>query len=990
MKRWFAAFLLSASAAFSQDVVDATYTAAIREFTTEPRFMTELVDHLPASDTVPSPLEFNGYIAGANGHLTYAEDVYRYMRALEAASPRVRVFSIGRSEEGREMILVAISDEATISNLDRYREITRRLSDPRGVSEEEARRLIAEGKPIYYATGAMHSPETASPEMLMELAFRLTVGESPMIRSIRENVIVLLTPVIEVDGRNRMVDLWRYRKANPDLPTPPLIYWGHHVAHDNNRDNISLALNLSRNVMGAYFDFHPQVFHDLHESVPFLYVSTGTGPYNPALDPLVIDEWHRMAYNEVNELTRRGLPGVWTHGFYDGWAPSYMFWIGLGHNSIGRFYETFGHRWPTTENRVVRSASERTWYRPNPPLPQVRWSLRNNVNYQQSALLLAFADMAEKRERFLENFWMLSKRSVAKPDNEGPAAYVFTADQKRLGQLHDLLGVFGAHGVEVHQVTEAFTIDPGWPPPRPRDDEDDEEKPAKADDESRLPDEVGSGEMETADASDTVADDAGEETAEERPAEQRTMTFPAGSFVIRMDQPYSRLADALLDVQYVRSDERAYDDTGWPLGWLKNVESARVANREVLSVPMTRWQPAASSAHRGIFALENTADTALTKLRFRNPAARMSVVKSEFEAEGTKFPAGTILYDGDIGGLHLRSSPLTRLPSVESVPLRTPRIALMHTWIRTQDEGWYRLALESMGVPYDYISTQDVARTPDLRRYYDVILFPPAKISSSTGDIVNGLPPGPPLPWKKSALTPNLGVPDETDDMRPGLGLAGVQNLARFVEGGGLLITALDTSTWAIDYGLVRWVETVRAQKLKAPGSIVLAAVTDEESPIAAGYDETVPLFFGGSPIFRVGVRHESPAAPRQTGRGGKDDPDVPQGRVFVPLPEREKPEPGEEGFQYPEDMPSNWEAYMPRPEDRPRVIVSFAKKADELLMSGMLEGGEELAGKPAVILSPRGRGNILLMAVNPMWRMNTDGSYALVMNAIMNWDSLR
>jgi hypothetical protein len=293
MKRTVLALMLWAVAAVAQQPDDAAYTADIRRFTTGPEFATELVDHLPASSSVPTPLKFLGYIAGAENRLTYAEDVYRYMRALEAATPRVKVFSIGRSEEGREMIAVAIADETTIARLDRYREITRRLSDPRALSDADARALIAEGKPIYYATGAMHSPETGSPEMLMELAYRLAVEDTPMIRDIRENMIVLLTPVLEVDGRNRMVDLWRYREKNPTLPTPSLIYWGHHVAHDNNRDNIGLALNLSRNVMKTYFDFHPQVVHDLHESIPFLYISTGTGPYNPALDPLMIDEWHR-------------------------------------------------------------------------------------------------------------------------------------------------------------------------------------------------------------------------------------------------------------------------------------------------------------------------------------------------------------------------------------------------------------------------------------------------------------------------------------------------------------------------------------------------------------------------------------------------------------------------------------------------------------------------------------------------------------------------
>jgi hypothetical protein len=940
--------LLTATTAFAQN--DEQYTSAIHKETTEARFMTELVDHLPASDTVPSPLEFHGYIAGAEGKLTYAEDVYRYMRALEAASPRVKVFSVGRSEEGREFIAVAIANEETIASLDRYRDITRRLSDPRTTSDEEALGLIAQGKPVYYATGAMHSPETASPEMLMELAYRLAVEETSFIRNIRDNIITLITPVLEVDGRNRQVDLWRYRQANPGVPTPPLVYWGKYVAHDNNRDQIGLSLALSRNAMRVYDDFHPQVMHDLHESVPFLYISTGTGPFNPALDPLMIDEWHRMGFHEMDELTRRGLPGVWLHGFWDGWAPNYLFWLGAGRNTVARFYETFGNRWPTTEKRIVRGASERAWFRQNPALPEVRWSLRNNVNYQQSALLFALHDMASNRERFLERFWTMGKRAVAKPQNEGPAAFVIDRNQKRQGQVHELVTLLRTHGIEVHEAAEPFTMTTNWPPAKPA-----------AKDESK-PDAKGE-------------------------AKPEPVKFAKGSYIVRMDQPYSRLADTLLDVQYVRGDERVYDDSGWTLGYLKNVEVRRVVNPDVLKVRMTLVgndpEPAVKTA--ALVAIENHADTDVARLRFANPSAGWSVAEEAFSAGKTKFPAGTILAQNvTLGGSHTSATPLSAMPDVRRRTLRLPRVALIHSWLNTQDEGWWRLALESMGVSYDYLSTQDVAKTPDLRARYDAILFPPVgswRVSSQ--DIVNGYAPGPPLPWKKTELTPNLGSVDETDDMRPGLGLDGVAHLLRFVEDGGVLVTARDTSEWAIDYGLARWVRVVETSKLKAPGTIVQGVVTDKTHAIARGYDEKLPLYFSGSPVFKVGFLDERPPSDsRPSGRGGKDDPDVPQGRAFVPAPERPKPAPGEAGFQLPEDSPWSLEAYMPRPEDRPRVVISFAEK--DLLLSGMLEGADEIAGKPAVIDVPRGKGHVILMATNPMWRMNTSGLYALVMNAVM------
>ncbi|HEV2615034.1 MAG TPA: M14 family zinc carboxypeptidase, partial [Candidatus Acidoferrales bacterium] len=328
----------------SSQKMDTQYTSRIRQYTTEPYLITPLVDHLPASATVPSPDKVLGYIIGTPNKLTHTADIYRYYRALEKASPRVRVFTTGKSEEGRDFMVVAVSDDANIAQLDHYRDITAKLADPRKITPDEAAQLEKNGKPFYWLSGSIHSPETGSPEMLMELAYRLAVEDSPMIDQIRKNTIVLITPVLEVDGRDREVDLYNWEKANPDKPAPSLLYWGHYVAHDNNRDGIAMALQLSKIQMKTFFTWHPQVLHDLHESIPFLYISTGTGPYNAWLDPLVVSEWQEMAYNEVQKMTDFGVPGVWTHGFYDGWAPNYMMFAEQGHNGIGRFYETFGGR----------------------------------------------------------------------------------------------------------------------------------------------------------------------------------------------------------------------------------------------------------------------------------------------------------------------------------------------------------------------------------------------------------------------------------------------------------------------------------------------------------------------------------------------------------------------------------------------------------------------------------------------------------------------
>src|SRR5262245_28749357 len=216
--------------------IDQEYTKKIREYTTEKFFSSPLVDYLPASKNVPTPKVVLGDVAGAPGKLPYSHEVYKYMRMLEKATSRVKVFSIGTTEEGREMIAVAVSSDANTSKLEENRERLAKLADPRTINmdDAEADKLVAGSIPIYYVTGTIHSPETGAPTALMELAYRLAVDESPYIKAIREGVITLITPIVEVDGRDRMVDIYKWHLAHPNQNWPPLIYWGHYVAHDNN------------------------------------------------------------------------------------------------------------------------------------------------------------------------------------------------------------------------------------------------------------------------------------------------------------------------------------------------------------------------------------------------------------------------------------------------------------------------------------------------------------------------------------------------------------------------------------------------------------------------------------------------------------------------------------------------------------------------------------------------------------------------------------
>ena len=970
-----------------KQAIDEDYTRKIREYTTEPFFTSALVDYLPASKTVPTPAVVIGDIAGAPGKLPYSAQVHDYMRRLEKASPRVKVMSIGTSEEGREMIAVAIADEALLAKYEENRAKLGKLADPRTIAldDAEADRIVATTVPVYYITGALHAGETGAPTALMELAYRLAVDDSPYIKAIRSRVITLMTPVTEVDGRDRQVDVYNWHLAHPNDNWPQVIYWGKYIVHDNNRDGMGLTLNLTRNVLNTFVGQKAQVLHDLHESVPYLYDNTvGDGPYNAWIDPILADEWQMLGYHNMGELTKMGMPGAFAHGTFDTWTPGYLMFIAAMRNGTSRLYETFGNGGADTLERTVSPREyARTWFKQNPPLPRAKWSQRNNNNYQQTALLTALSYYGENAKTFLRNFYLKSKRSVTKPKAEGPAAYVFPGDDARPGAQAALLRVLQLQGCEVSKATAAFTIEMPKKKASPR------------------------GEAGKDDKANT-SQAATEAKKDEKKTEPRT--FPAGSYIVRMDQPYSRIADALLDYQFWSPSDpqkNPYDDTGWTFGELFNVQVARVTDTRVLDVAMERLiaPAAAPSGVEGTgttFIVNNDTDPSLLALRYRFASVPFDVAEEPFEVSGRTFNRGSfIIRNVDAAALATAARDLGlkvyaagSAPTVRAHAATAPRIGYVHTWLSTQDEGWWRIELDKLKVPYDYISTQVVAATRDLRAKYDVILFPPVGRGGPQG-IVAGMPMwGNPLPWKTTPLTPNIGKIDATDDMRPGLGFSGLANIEAFVRAGGVLVTTDDTSDLAVTFGFTPGVSITRSQRLNAPGSVVRSKVVDASSPIAYGVNEQLSVYMNNGLIFNLsnslggrGGRPGGGPADRPTGRGTVDDPDVPQGRA----PATDVPEP---------PKAETWQAvpltdeqlrnpvYVIPPAQRPRVVLRYGDARD-LLVSGLLDGGGDIAQHAAVIDVPLDKGHVVLFSPNPVWRGETQGSYALVFNAIVNWEHL-
>jgi hypothetical protein len=425
-----------------------------------------------------------------------------------------------------------------------------------------------------------------------------------------------------------------------------------------------------------------------------------------------------------------------------------------------------------------------------------------------------------------------------------------------------------------------------------------------------------------------------------------------------MDQPYTQTVRTILAYQHFKpaDDPSPYDDIGWTLDELYNVQTLKVVDSTILSKPMT---PATADAKVSgkvagsgrLLLVPHLGDWRSAALPWKVKGGKVSVTDSSFSAGGQTFAAGTFIVDGGnataaITDLGLKATAVDSAPKVASHVVTPPRVAYVHTWNNTQDEGWVRYAFDYMGIPYTYMADQKLADTKILDNY-DVVIFPSA--GTSAASLLAAKPAtGKSIPWKRSSKTPNLGTPDSTDDTRGSMGLEGVMALERFISRGGLLLTEGATARLPLDLGFTFGAVSVApADSLWARGSVFRAQVVDKASPIAYGYDQdNLSVYYKqGAALFNVG------AGGAGGGRGGFGG-----GAAAGPAA---------------------------------RVILRMNSNVDSLLVSGGMLHGEEMAGKAAVVDVPLGKGNIVMFGIRPMWRFETHGSFALVLNAMANWNSL-
>ena len=897
--------------------VDKVSTRAVLEHTTGPQFLSPWAAAIPDHPTIPSPRDFLGHIAGAPGEITSVDEIHAYFRAIATSTDRATVVSIGKTAEGREMITMFIADADLLATLDETVGNLNALSDPRSLNAEAANALIKSTKPIYYVSAGLHSPEYGPPEASMEIAYRLAAEERDVYKNIRKNVITMLTPVLEVDGRNRSTE-WFHKiskgytdYANRPPSGPP--FWGHYTFHDNNRDGLTMTQPLTKNFTNTIMKYKPTSYIDLHESVAYLYISTGTGPYNPSASSTIIGEWQTQANWEVTRLTSMGMPGVWTWGFGNAWYPGYMEWIPNNRNMSGRFYETFSNNSAETMMRDLSDQkingdpiTKKTWYRPFPPSAETLWSMRNNTNYMVTGVTAALEFAANNGEVMVGNFYKKSAEAIEigkRPENSAPNAIVIPAAQRDAGSARAVLDLVVEQGIELSIANKAGTY----------------------------------GDVKIA----------------------------KGDAIIKLNQPYGPYARMLFENQSFPEDFKLppYDDVAWTFGLARGVDVKMVGNVAVLDHPTDRitagkavyQTPSLKSAKN--YAVAHRGQEGLGELRFALPAAKMVSAKAAVKIGKTTYPAGTIFIDASsvskaeldqvVENTLLKVDGLSRLPKGEMIDLDVPRVALLHSWISTQDPGWVRYTFDQARVPYTILEKTEL-KAGKLRDKYDVIIAPEFGYRGTLKALINGVDKKwSPLPYETTAETPSHGKIVSSPDITGGYGFEGLQALKDFMNDGGTFLGIASGGSLAVDSGIVSDVSMSRPN-VNTPTSFITVKINDKTSPLTFGYDEITHAFRGNTPFYKV----------------GKDDRDLVVAQ-FGTKQASVRPWLEEEGEKAPES------------------------EAPLVLSGGVLSGKSELDGAAAVIETTVGKGQAVFFAWNPLRRHLNHHDHAFVYNAMMYWNDL-
>ncbi len=849
---------------------------------------------------IPTPESVLGYRVGADFKLASYDDAIRYLRLLEKASNRLRLVEIGRTSEGRAWHMALISSPANLARIERLREISQRLAHPEGLSDEEARRLAREGRPFVHIDGGLHSTEVAGGQHAIQLAYDLVASAGdPRMQTILDNVVLQLWPSLNPDGQNMVVDWYRGNVGTKFEIAPLPRLYQKYVGHDNNRDAYMLNMIESRVVERVWRHWEPQITYVQHQSSPFptrIWLPPFAEPIATQVSPLMSRTVNAIGMVIAVALEERGQVGATHMGSgFDAWYPGYIDYMPMLQNRAAFWTETALYRYATPHHYTLADfPKEKAALRSESLYPSPWkggwWRLRDAVDYMLTASIAVLDYAAKYRENVLYNRYQAGRDAIRKYADEPPYAYLIPQEQRDPAAPVELLRRLAFNGVRVAQLTRPMTSD-------------------------------------------------GE-------------TWPAGTWVIPMNQEYAELARQVLDEQRYPDlreypegpPDQPYDAAGWTLPLQMGVRVSRMLAKPTAEM-RAAWKPVQGAALDWKAAAEKGEPDAapfvsapgigfdtdpvaagIVPLPGRRSGAGPALLldpaqNNAFRAINMAWQAGGTVQFAAAGPGGEPRYVVSGVPEatqskwVESLALRAeagapggttvpaPRIAVYHPWTASMDEGWCRWILDMYKFRYAEL-TNAMAREGRLRERFDVILIADERGRSMMEGFAEGTVP---------------------PQFVGGLGEAGARALDLFVREGGTLVCLNRSSDFAIS-------------ALRLPVRNVVAGLPRRD------------FFMGGS---LLGVEVDA-AHPVMAGMPAQPAVFCESGPVFAPA----------DGFQG-------------------SVLARYPGSGTPLL-SGYLLGEKSLQGQAAALDVRHGNGHVLLLGFRPQWRGQSFGTFRILFNAML------
>ncbi len=777
-----------------------------------------------AQHAIPTPESILGFPVGADYKMATYEESIRYFQALAASSDRIKLVEVGKTSEGRRWYLALISSPANLARLDRYRDIAQRLAHPEGLTDEEARKLTAEGRAFVDISGGLHASEVAGAQHTIQLAYDLlTAKGDPTVDAILDNVVLMLWPSLNPDGQSIVVNWYRETVGTPYEAAPMHELYQKYVGHDNNRDAYMLNVPESRVVARTWRAWEPQIIYVHHQSSPFptrIWLPPFAEPVATETPPLMARQVNAIGMLIAQALETNGQVGA-THmgdGF-DAWYPGYIDYLPMMQHINAYWTETALYRYATPYFYTLQDfpASMRDFRNQSlysSPWPGGWWRLKDAVGYMETASIATLDYAAKFRRQILMNRVRSGQAAITRYRKEPPYAYTISPDQRDPMAAVELLRRLAFNGVRINRLTREAVLD--------------------------------------------------------------GVRYPQGTWIIPMDQEFAPLVRQLMTPQAYPDlreypggpPEQPYDAAGWTLPYMMDVHAIEIRSplttefRAALGPvkgPVADWAAAGDADFRtseiaaGIpTPVGHTGGSGPTLALDPRELNAFRAMNEATAAGGTVRVAGGKYLVSSVGADPVArwatdlGLTVTRGPSGGAAT--ATRVALYQPWRASMDAGWTAWLLDQYRFRYATVTNADL-RAGDLGRRFDVIIV--------ASDEPQGLLEG----YAKGAVPPRY---------EGGIGIEGVRELDQFVQQGGTIVCFNRSSDFAIEQfhlPVKNLVAKVERKDFFASGSI-LEVTTDTTHPVMAGMPARARVFFDDSPVFAPEAGFEGAVLARYQGDG--------------------------------------------------------------------------------------------------------------------------